>query len=232
MKKRLRKIRRAAGDARDLDVLIARLGREPSVQRGGVVCFLAEKRVAVQPAIVELAEQLRHEDRFIRKTARLVNKIAAPDEIGGSAPTNCFRVWAPRKLAELAAAFVEKMPKVAVEIEVLHQFRIRAKALRYAIELLAPGFGPQLREELYPAVEELQERLGKITDHIAAMKLLAEGQSRVAGDAGQEVAHGLLEMERSRQIEDLQDFQQWWTPDRAEWLKECLAQHSGERDVL
>src|SRR5215207_4659614 len=44
IKKRLRQIRRAASDARDLDVLIQRLQRESGQRAEPIVRFLAEKR--------------------------------------------------------------------------------------------------------------------------------------------------------------------------------------------
>ena len=227
VKKRLRMIRRAASDARDLDVLTERLRREPGAEADRIVRFLAETRAALQPGMIELAENLRREDGFVRKTARLVNEIVPPDAIDGSAPPNCFGDWAPRELAKIASDFVDAWPNDAVDIEALHRFRIRAKALRYAIELLAPAFGPQMREVLYPAVEELQEQLGRITDHVAAMKLLAESRSHAANDALEVGVSAFVEAEKHRQIEDLQDFQQWWTSDRAEWLKRRLAKQSG-----
>src|SRR6476660_2326993 len=66
-KKRLRQIRRAAGEARDLDVLIQRLQRESGVQVEPIIGFLAEKRRAVQPDIIKLADDMRRDDRFVRK---------------------------------------------------------------------------------------------------------------------------------------------------------------------
>jgi CHAD domain-containing protein len=53
MKKRLREIRRAAGDARDLDVLGARLADEHGEQIvAPVLKMIAARRAAVQPEIV------------------------------------------------------------------------------------------------------------------------------------------------------------------------------------
>src|SRR3954470_13477806 len=61
IRKRLRQIRRTASEARDLDVLIQRLGRESDPKADPIVRFLAAKRLGVQPHIVELAEQMRHD---------------------------------------------------------------------------------------------------------------------------------------------------------------------------
>ena len=53
----------------------------------------------------------------------------------------------------------------------LHAFRIEGKQLRYAMEIFAGAFPPAFRGELYPLVEQLQERLGKINDHATAWVL-------------------------------------------------------------
>jgi CHAD domain-containing protein len=225
IKKRLRQIRRAASEARDLDVLIERLQRDSGTQAEPIVQFLAAKRVAVQPNIIEAAEDMRREDRFVRKTARLFRKITS-SETESEATPECFRDWAPQQLASFRSAFLELLPNGADDIENLHQFRIRTKALRYAIELLAPAFEPQVRDVIYPAVEKLQERLGKITDHIAAIRLLAEWESDNATQTPREGA-SFLNVEKAQEADDLRDFRDWWTTARANWLEQSLANQTG-----
>jgi CHAD domain-containing protein len=218
-------MRRAASEARDLDVLIARFKRENDSAAEPIVRFLEAKRVAVQPEIVELAKQLRHDDRFIRKSAKLVHKIAGCDEDRHNGAEKKLRDWAPAQLAGFRSELINVMPDGSDDVAALHQFRIRCKALRYAIELLAPAFDPELRKAVYPVVEELQEQLGKITDHIAAMRLLAEWEVHKAEQAAEGGA-STLDAEKARQRQDLEAFRQWWTPERATWLEQSLAAHS------
>lgn len=212
-KKQLRRIRRAAGDARDLDVLIQRLHREAGPQADEVAKFLAAKRRAVQPRIVELADDLRKDDRFVRKAVRLFDKIRVPhgDREAGVSPQ--FGEWAPPQLGKFRDAFVELVPKGTEDVATLHEFRIRAKALRYAIELLAPAFGDELRKEVYPEVEKLQERLGNITDHIAAIRLFAEWEAYSAEHP--RLGPSLLEREKAAEVQDLRDFHEWWRDEGA-----------------
>jgi CHAD domain-containing protein len=221
-KKRLRQIRRAAGEARDLDVLIQRLQREPGEPAEPIVRFLAQKRVTVQPNIIQLADEMRRDDRFVRKAARLFSKLPHSENESEGAPPERFCDWAPQQLATFHSAFVELMPNGSEDIEALHQFRIRAKALRYAIELLSPAFEPELRKETYPAVERLQEQLGKITDHIAAIRLFAEWEGINATHTPRESA-SYLDIEKASELEDLQDFRDWWTSERAERFKQLIA---------
>jgi CHAD domain-containing protein len=227
IKKRLRQIRRVASEARDLDVLILRLQRESDPEAEPIVRFLAAKRLAVQPNIVKLAEEMRCDDQFVRKAARLFNKIASRHTDGYDAkPSERFCDWAPRQLDTFRSAFLELLPDGSEEVDALHQFRIRTKALRYAIELLAPGFGPQLRHEIYPAVEKLQEQLGKITDHIAAIRLFAEWEVQSAAQTPRNGA-SYLAMEKATELEDLRDFRQWWTSERADRLGQSLMNLTG-----
>ena len=225
-KKRLRQIRRAAGETRDLDVLIQRLQRESGIQVEPVICFLAEKRRAVQPDIIKLADDMRRDDRFVRKAARLFRKIPSSDTDEQAVTPERFCDWAPQQLAKFRSSFVELLPEGSEDIEALHQFRIRTKALRYAIELLAPAFDPQLRKEVYPAVEQLQEQLGNITDHIAAIRLFAEWEEHNAAQTPREGA-SYLDVEKTCEVEDLQNFRNWWTSERADSLEQSLANQTG-----
>src|SRR5262249_11801071 len=60
------------------------------------------------------------------------------------------------------------------DYEQLHQVRIAGKRLRYAMELFGDCFAAELREQLYPRVEEMQEVLGRANDsHVAARRLAA-----------------------------------------------------------
>jgi CHAD domain-containing protein len=216
IKKRLRQIRRAASEARDLDVLIQRLQRVGDPKAEPIVRFLSAKRSAVQPNIIELAEDMRRDDRFVRKAARLLGRISPPGKDEHEAESlDRFCDWAPRQLDKFRAAFLEALPDDSDNVEALHQFRIRAKALRYSIELLAPAFGPDLRTEIYPAVEKLQEQLGTITDHIAAVRLFAAWEGESAAQTPLEDAR-CLDLEKAKELEDLRDFRQWWTPERAD----------------
>ena len=226
IKKRLRQIRRAASEARDLDVLIQRLQSYSDTQAEPIVRFLVEKRAAMQPNIVEAAEDMRRDDRFVRKAARLFSKIAPSENESEMASCQCLRKWAPQQLAAFRSAFLELLPNGSDDIEALHQFRIRTKALRYAIELLAPAFEPQMRFVIYPAVEKLQERLGKVTDHIAAIRLFTEWESHNAAQTVREAA-SLMDVEQAQEAADLRDFRDWWSSAQADWIEQSLANRTG-----
>lgn len=220
MKRRLRAIRRAAGDARDLDVLADRLARDYGEPVAPIVELVTRDRDTVQPAIIEVADQARQDDHFIHKISKLLKGVAVIEDNGDAAGMSLvpdFRDWAARRLVKVVNEFNSARPSEAAQPAMLHQFRIRAKALRYAIELVAPAFGArqsELRGELYPIVEELQERLGKVQDHVAALERCGDWQVQSRNTALREKLAELAEAEARGLANSIVDFWQWWTPER------------------
>jgi CHAD domain-containing protein len=116
------------------------------------------------------------------------------------------------------------MPADTSDTAALHQFRIRGKQLRYTIELVASAFPAQLRSEMYPVVEELQERLGKVQDHVAAIANLNEWADAADDSQLQNSLHELAEEEREGLIDALGDFRDWWSVERRENLRSGLTE--------
>jgi CHAD domain-containing protein len=223
IKKRLRKVRQAAGDARDLDVLGARLKQEFGERVASVIALIAEKRSTVQPAIVHVAERCREDDRFVRKTSTLLSGIRSPETNGHAVEQPVlYRDWAATEFAKVARPFLDAMPDESADVVALHQFRIRAKALRYAIELVAPGFGPELREELYPIVEDLQERLGRIQDHVTAQSRLKDWGAKEDHEPRKTLLLQLADSEGLALNEKVCEFHAWWTPGRVDDVRRAL----------
>ncbi len=222
VKKWLRKVRRAAGDARDLDVLSDRLARDYGELVTPVIDLIANDRAAVQPAILRVAERCRVRDRFVRKTAKLLHRIQTPSTSTENECPPLFRDWSRKQLAKTADKFAAAMPNVSSDTAALHQFRIRAKALRYAIELVAPAFGPELRNDLYPIVEELQERLGKVQDHVAEIARCQAWAADVRNEPLRERLRELSEAETRGLADSIQEFHAWWTDERVLRIRALL----------
>jgi len=214
MKKLLRKIRRAAGDARDLDVLADRLARDYGEPAAPIVELIAKDREAVQPAIIKVAERCRQNDWFVRKTAKLLKSIGNPQKNGNS-ESALFRDWAKIQFAAVVDKFAVAMPNESSRPAELHQFRIRGKALRYAIELVAPAFGPELKDELYPIIEELQERLGRVQDHVAAIERCRGWCESTRSTLLRTRLDELMLAERRGLTDSIREFHAWWTEERA-----------------
>jgi CHAD domain-containing protein len=224
MKKRLKKIRRAAGDARDLDVLAIRLAEEYGEPVAPIVEFICQERARVQPAILQIADRCRRDDRFIRKMSKLQDGIHEPKNGDDSQDQPAtFGKWVTAKLAKLNEAFLAAMPDETSDARALHQFRIRAKALRYAIELVAPAFGPELKEDLYPIVEDLQEKLGRVQDHVTAKQLFETWTTENPGEERRTMLCELAEAEARRIEQETEEFHNWWRDERAERVRAILA---------
>lgn len=222
IKQRLKQIRRAAGDARDLDVLALSIENDLGESAAAALAQVKEQRQAVQPAILEVAEECRRNDRLIRKTGALLDRLAAPQDHDDASQPVCFRTWAENQLSHIADEFLRAAPADGADTKTLHQFRIQGKALRYAIELLAPAFGPQLREEIYPVIEELQERLGRVQDCVAGAAHLRKLARDAPGAEASQLFDQLASHQDAQLEELLAEFHQWWTPDRIATLKSGL----------
>jgi CHAD domain-containing protein len=223
VKKQLKKIRRAAGEARDLDVLAQRMTQEYGERAASVAPIVAEERSKVQSDIVKIAERSRRNDRFVRKTAKLIASIEAPQEIQALHSPPRFRDWAGEQLERVAESFFESIPADTSDMAALHQFRIQAKSLRYAMELLAAAFGPELSDVHYPIVEQVQERLGRINDHVTARDRFRTWAAEDKFDEQKGLLCELAEDELALLSDKLREFRDWWTPSLAEELSNNLA---------
>jgi CHAD domain-containing protein len=99
----------------------------------------------------------------------------------------------------------------------LHQLRILGKKLRYSMETFGDCFTAPFREELYPAVEKMQETLGRITDaHVAAERFIQLRDHMKAFHAKQwpryrRTVEQLLQAQRRIIPRERKRFRTWWS---------------------
>jgi CHAD domain-containing protein len=174
LKKQLRRVRRAANDARDCDVLVQRLRTKPRSRgtKRWLEAAVAE-RAEAQRAILAVYERLEREDRFARRIRKLLDRVASRGDDQGPEAQR-FGDWARQRLRDVVERFFAAVPVGVADAAALHHFRIRGKELRYVMELLAVVFPDQLRTELYPVIEAMQDRLGEINDLVTAQARLRE----------------------------------------------------------
>jgi CHAD domain-containing protein len=220
--KQLKKIRRAAGEARDLDVLAQRFQDDYGERAAEAVEHIAAERAAVQPEIERIAKRFRRKEKFLRRTVDLLEAIEGKSKPCSSAAATTFRDWAAQQLSKDAEQFLETVPHAAADMGALHQFRIRAKAMRYSIELLASAFGSELRDSHYRTIELLQERLGRINDHVTARERLRDWAAENDDGELQDLFCTLAEEEVVRLTTELGAWREWWTADRMDELRSGL----------
>ena len=212
LKKQLRRIRRAANDARDSDVLIQRLKQKALGHgtRRWLKAALAE-RAEAQGIIVAVHNRLRRDDRFARRIDKLLKRVASRGKKQGrQAPR--FGGWARERLWRAVLEFFAVAPADPNDAAALHQFRICGKQFRYVIELLAAAFPDRLKTELYPVIEKMQDQLGDINDLVTAQAKLREKIKRASKPAQATDWRRLLAAEQAQFEQARHLFWDWCTP--------------------
>jgi CHAD domain-containing protein len=214
--RKLKRIRRAAGNARDLDVLIHRLRGRLSGQGDGdiemAIDCLKRRRRRAQLPVVAIRKRLDQ-----KKLGQSIRK--ATDKVRwrgpGSEPT--FAVVARWILQPVVEDFFRAADTDLSHIERLHEMRIKGKTLRYALELLASAFENSVQHEIYPTFVQVQDRLGGINDHATAARLFHDLGVTERGSA-RNVFESLSAMELGHQSMAAAAFRQWWNPQRSREL--------------
>jgi CHAD domain-containing protein len=172
-RKKLRRLRRAAGQARDWDVFAADLAEipRPSAAQQPGLDFLAGyacgQRRASQAHLEQAACNFPFDfERFMAETVAAIHKPHLHPAV------HTLHALAQPMLARLRAELVQAVDRDLGDYEHLHQVRIIGKRLRYAMEVFADCFPGEFRTLLYPAIEEMQEILGQANDsHVAGQRL-------------------------------------------------------------
>jgi CHAD domain-containing protein len=172
LRKTLKKLRQAAGAARDWDVFIdtltQRLNRVEAKQRRGLdflLGFSHGQRVVAQQGLIDVAEAKGEDLAELSKD--LPAALQNDDDRG---PT--LRQLAVPSLTELLHELDSAAAGDLSQYEHLHQVRIQGKHLRYAMEVFESCFAPEFREQIYPKVTEMQDILGLANDsHVATHRL-------------------------------------------------------------
>jgi CHAD domain-containing protein len=216
-KKQLRDVRRAAGEARDWDVFLANLAgpeqrqnRRWSAGLDFLMGYGLAQRAAAQNDLCRVAGEVPFGfDRFVADT---VGEVHAPHQPGARALVGLARP----QLTTLIADVDEAAARDLGNYEHLHLVRIDGKRLRYAMEVFADCFAPAFREELYPAVEEMQEILGNANDsHVAAGRLeklrdMIRARLPSQWRRLQPGLDGLLNYHQERLPRERDRFRGWW----------------------
>jgi CHAD domain-containing protein len=213
MTKQLKRLRRAANEARDLDVLAQRLATgdgAPEAERW--LEKVRRQRAEAQKPIVAIHERLQREHRLERRIRKLLQRVRPRAQADAKPVPPRFGDWARACLRPIVQRFFAAVPAEESDALALHQFRIRGKELRYALELLAGAFPADVYDQLYPLVETLQDKLGAINDLTTAQARLRRHLPAAGDSAAADHLRKRLAGEEAHLAEARQDFQDWWTP--------------------
>ena len=175
MRKTLKRTRRAAGRVRDCDVFGKRVAGPPDQWPSR----LQKERARAHKHLVAEYHRFGKAGQLRRRTAKLLDRLKARH----TDRQERFLNRAHDALRPIATAFFEAAPNQADGDRALHRFRLAGKDLRYAMELLAPAFVPSFKDELYPALGALQEKLGLLNDLASVQRRLCERIDRTGDPA-------------------------------------------------
>jgi len=223
--KRLRTIRRAAGDTRDLDVLTVRLSGRSAAgavspprsaradrARGRLVAMLAKRREVSRRPILAVRNELRAGD-----WAGRVEKLL--DDVTASGRDESFASYGRRRFRRLLDRFFLRADRKLKNAADIHRLRIEGKKIRYAVEIFAAVFPEAELAACQAALEELQKTLGEFTDHAAAADRFRRWAREK--DVGPD-RHALAELrlaEDEQADEARRAFLKWWRPARRRALR-------------
>lgn len=219
--KRLRRLRRAASDARDLDVLTARLRSGPprttaaQRARSRLVAMLSQQRDVSRQPIRDLYEELLAADWQGRMEGLL-------ERISSRSREPLFGRYARRRFKPVVMEFFSLADRKLRSATEIHRLRIEGKKLRYAMEIFSAVFLPRVRGRCQDALEQLQETLGEFTDHAAAADRFRRWARDDSMTSIRRTLSALRRQEESLANDARKVFVKWWNPGRRRSLRRAF----------
>lgn len=219
----LRRVRRAAGEARDLDVLAGRIERDDrghtaaSTARRRLVAMLARQRPAARRPVVRVRERLLHAG-WTARVERLIDRLARRHD------RTPFAAYGRRRLKRLVRRFFEHARPRIRDPEEIHRLRIEGKRLRYTLEIFAPVLPRRGRMKCQRAMERLQDHLGLFTDHATVADRLRRWSGSHATEAYRTVLTTIRKTESGAAERARKAFLRWWSESRRRELQRRFRQ--------
>jgi len=225
--KQLKRLRKAAGEARDLDVLhirwTDRLGEMPGGQAALLLEQVKRRRRKAQWPIEDVYNKLLRK-KFEHRAAKFIKRV----RLRGDNLTKCdgrLACLARVALGRLVVPYLQAARAEMADAQSLHAFRIKSKEVRYAMEIFGGAFDSDFRQQLYPIVESLQDRIGEINDHVTAQTYLATWRGETESCPVHQAIDAGLQLEQQWYDRCRQEFLDWWTDERRELLTEHFARY-------
>ena len=211
LRRKVRKIRRAAGLARDLDVLIARLAQAPHIGVAPLpqdpLPLLAELRQRRSEAADQLLDVVGSSDSnsLMKRGRRLARRARVRDGDASESIGSPVVLLQPLLLEFRSAAAADLSTAAG-----LHEFRKAGKRLRYAIELLTRVDPAAVSSQFAAALRDLQARLGVINDHAAAVAVLTDVAGTASDRNAADAAVAAVAAEQAEFEDSRRQFLAWW----------------------
>jgi len=236
IRKQVKRIRKSAGEARDLDVLALRWHdrrREVPSAAALILDEIAQRRRLAQKPIQEIHAKLKDKG-FERRAQEFLKRIRPARPSHSSAETSSvesFGAMAHRSLSGLLGPFLHAAQSEMSDAAALHAFRIEGKRVRYAMEVFAGAMDEDFRQVLYPLVAELQDRLGAINDHVTALAHMARWHREVDSHSVRESLEAGIAHEEQELTADRDAFLAWWSAEHRLELQRRFAPYVASLDL-
>ena len=169
-KRRLKIIRKSAGQARDLDVLIERQRPQPQRDKSLLKQLRTHRRKA-QKKLLRLQARWKKGSSWNKQLKRLSKHLRSeslPKKQAHKTKTNIPSVRRALK------RFEKRGRRPIRDLNALHDYRIRAKQLRYTLEWAKSDLPKKPTTEILKELKRIQNRLGAINDHATAIAILSQ----------------------------------------------------------
>jgi CHAD domain-containing protein len=220
MKKRLRKIRAAAGAERDCDVLLERLQAGEARPPRAILRGLKKRRREARAKFAALRKKKLRHGKLARQSDKLTGALAVGKRHSTSALPP-FPAWCRAQLAPLGEQFFEWAASPLSSDAKLHELRIAGKRLRYALELAPAALPARAHRQLYQSLSDLQERLGTVCDHLSAVAQLQEWLHGAKSRKDRQALQAQIDREQKLLERDRRQFLRWWSISRQRRLRQA-----------
>lgn len=231
--RRLKKLRKAAGPPRDLDVMSELFGKLSQEIDGAsaILPVLSKEKQLARADFQVRHRKYRKQNRLKRRLNSLPKLVRDRREIEAcDANPESFSNWSRTELRRVVQEFFDSAPERNADADALHRFRIQCKHLRYTIELIGSAFPAELQNDAYPHLVALQVRLGEINDLTMASlylkRKLADANDTLPEQPLRTLRHACeIRLDAARE-----DFYAFWADEVREKLSSCLEEMLADRE--
>jgi CHAD domain-containing protein len=227
LRARLREIRSAAGEARNLDVLLGKcLNCAEGVSDDAcrqIADAVAERRRTAQGPVIAIHETLLAE-QFADRIESVLSELRAG---ANKKFKQSFGRRAPSFLKPAVRKFFKAAKGDLSDDEAFHELRLRTQRLRYTMEHVAVAFEPRFKNKLYAEISSLQDLMGAVNDHATA-KTVFGNWIRNTDDVQQRAfLRGMLLAQTKAHADLRQAFHAIWTPKVVKRLRRQFRDYCG-----
>jgi CHAD domain-containing protein len=209
VRKKLAKFMRAAGKVRDIDVFSRRIAGEKHAHLKSLLRRLHRQRDKSVGQLRSLYKRLNRNNRLQNQIEELLRK-----KLDSCLDSKRLAEWLNTFWPDLVESYCITAETSSFELKRLHRFRILTKKIRYTLEILRPNLPRQDFSDAYGMLEQLQDRLGQLCDHVVARDTFRKWKEKHIGAISRRYLAQLHLNEAEVIRQQVEEFRAWWTQQR------------------